>query len=146
MSYSTLLERQHQSLEVDSEARRYSFASQPAIRSGPSASKTFPAREDDDGSINAMGMAGLSPETIFANRGEFYGASSAASFLSDIQSRLNARSWSSKPRSTRVAIDSPQQTYAQESRMQMDDYHLPPRHLAVTYPLCVLDQDIAGLQ
>ena len=88
--------------------------------------------DEDPSAINAMGVAHLSPEEVKSSSGEFYGKSSAASFLSDIHGRLHRE------------IDHPSTTEGRSEpsgsskvagplhlRMsEVDDYHLPPRHVA----------------
>lgn len=86
------------------------------------------------GSINAMGMAGLTPHTSVS--GEFYGMSSAASFFNHIQDRLNNDAASSRdcdPQtgSRHQAKDPPQQAGALgRDSAHLDDFHLPPRQAA----------------
>lgn len=87
---------------------------------------------DGAGSINAMGMAGLTPHASAS--GEFYGVSSAASFFNHIQDRLNNDATSSRelePCTRRQAQDPPQHTGALgRDSAHSDDFHLPPRHAA----------------
>lgn len=86
------------------------------------------------GSINAMGMAGLTPHTSVSR--EFYGMSSAASFFNHIQDRLHNDAASSRdcePQtgSRRQVKDPPQQAGALcPDSAHSDDFHLPPRHAA----------------
>lgn len=118
--------------------------------------------DEDAGSINAMGVARLTPEDTSSATatGEFYGKSSATAFFSDIQGRLhrtnansNGADTASYGTSTRTGLtpqglapgppphpprrrpstmgcSNPQPAFSDRSLVQMDDYHLPPRHMA----------------
>ena len=90
--------------------------------------------EGNGSSINAMGVAHLSPRDPVSKStaGEFYGRSSAASFLSHIQHRIHPiNSNSTNPPPTR-----PRDLGDFVSRIDLSpsddyhDYHLPPRHIA----------------
>lgn len=88
---------------------------------------------DDDSFIDAMGVAHLTPEETKAASGEFYGKSSAASFLSHIQGRLHSESdnRTRAKNSSDTSFGPAGLSGPLHSRMsQTDDYHLPPRHMA----------------
>ena len=94
-----------------------------------------PAEEDN--SINAMGMASLSPH---ASSGEFYGRSSAASFFGHIQDRLHHHNSPSsrasepqqqvRPRRAARATGFSRLDLEAPNLAHSDDFHLPPRHTA----------------
>lgn len=98
---------------------------------GQHSDEAVPPNEDPS-AINAMGVAHLSPEEAKSSSGEFYGKSSAASFLSDIHGRLHPET--DHPPTTggrSEASGSSKLAVPLHLRMsEVDDYHLPPRHVA----------------
>lgn len=98
--------------------------------------------DGDTGSITAMGMHRQTPEDAASTPGEFYGGSSATAFFSQLHGRLHHPSTSKQVDQSRPP-ERPQQqrlkraagrgsgaTFAEQAFRQMDDYYLPPRHVA----------------
>ena len=96
-------------------------------------------QQDESSSINAMGLAQLTPEGNTSTSAEFYGKSSVASFVNHIQDRLqppmnpsqayNSATTARHPPG-RLVAGSLQAGFLDRSSSAIEDSHLPPRALA----------------